>query len=208
MPTCVRERVRVFSRGCWFFFSHVFVHAFIRLFDFNVLNGVNLMTKSTSVFQQPIDEQKTEENTHFNSNRSFLLLWSSFSLTLYVFLCSCFPTNLARFCFLLLMTLIIYQCVSSSLSYVLHKRTIRIVTYMRIMKSSFVVFVSLSLSASLFSLEFFFFFSWLFFFAKKQVLKRHTRWWHKLNEYAQKILSFFYDSKAIEYVHSNEAGKE
>ncbi len=37
----------------WLLLSHVFVHAFIRLFDFIVINGVNLMTKSTPVFQQP-----------------------------------------------------------------------------------------------------------------------------------------------------------
>lgn len=38
----------------WLLLSHVFVHAFIRLLDFIVINGVNLMTKLTSVFQQPI----------------------------------------------------------------------------------------------------------------------------------------------------------
>ncbi len=72
----------------WLLLSHVFVHDFIRLFDFIVINGVNLMTKSTSVFQQP--------NSSQNQSLVFFHMYVSYV-----------PLNQTRFCLLLLMTLII-----------------------------------------------------------------------------------------------------
>lgn len=77
------------------------------------------------------------------------------SLHMYV---SYVPLNQARFCLLLLLTFISYLSVYLCPPHVEHKRTMRIVTYMRIMKSSFVVFVSF-----VFLLLLLFLFSWVFF---------------------------------------------
>lgn len=83
--------------------SHVFVHAFIRLLDFIVLNGVNITTKSTPVFQQP--EFNTKQN-------SLVFSCDPCPLTCMFLTFSVCLLNQTRFCLLLLMTPIIYNCLS------------------------------------------------------------------------------------------------
>lgn len=118
-------------------------------------------------------------NQHLSSSNRFIYIIKKkniahdpFSFNMYVsyILCSFVSLNLARFClFLILMTLITYKCLSIC-PMLLPKRTTcaRIVTYMRIMKSSFVVLVSF--------ISFFFFITLHFFLLKKtQVLKKSIR---------------------------------
>jgi hypothetical protein len=71
-PRCAR--VCVFSFFSWLLLSHVFVHAFIRRLDFIVINGVNLMIKTTSAFQQPnLLTKKNPPNSLYPLTRTFLM---------------------------------------------------------------------------------------------------------------------------------------
>ncbi len=149
----------------WLLLSHVFVHAFIRLLDFIVLNGVNIMTKSTSVFQQPNYLQRKIRSFSF----VILILWRVRFLC-FLFLFFRFPLNLARFCFLLLMTLIICECLSICPLYCISEQHASSHTW----ESWNLLLLCLFLSFSL-SLAFSFFIALFFssFLLKKQVLKKN-----------------------------------
>jgi len=145
----------------WLLLSHVFVHAFIRLLDFIVINGVNTMTKQhLSSSNQIIYKEK-------DRSFSFVIL----NLWRLRFLCSLFfffLLNLARFCLLLSMTLIMCECLSICPIYCTSEQ-----------HASSHTWESWNLHLLCLFLFFFscVFFSWLFFFffffAKKQVLKAY-----------------------------------